>query len=222
MFFVGTTPGICRCLFNIVPCALERWSSTQLWLSPKLFCWSVKFLVLFRAHTCMGCQPSGSCCFYPYGRGVMLVWVWKTHFCGSFSFNFLSSRKHSRVDMSYFFDYFFNLNLQMWFQIFFNWWHSPLAWWHSQELKFKKSFEINNQFVFSLASFEVRISIISSLFIFNKFLSRTSWDPANYNNFELRLVSSMPQLWDLQRMLLWTIAKVSSVWFMLSIHKFQV
>ena len=119
-----------------------------------------------------------------------------------------------------FFDYFFNL--QMWFQILFNWWHSPLAWWHSQELKFKKSFEINNQFVFSLASFEVRISIISSLFIFNKFFSRTSWDPANYNNFELRLVSSMPQLWDPQRMLLWTIAKVCSVWFILSIHKFQV
>ena len=134
---------------------------------------------------------SGSCCFYPYGWEVMLVWVWKTQFCGSFSFNFLSSRKHSRVDMSYFFDYFFSL--QMWFQIFFNWWHSPLAWWHSQELKFKKSFEINNQFDFSLPSFEVRISIISSLFIFNKFLSRTSWDPANYNNFELRLVSSMPQ-----------------------------
>jgi len=61
---------------------------------------------------------------------------------------FFYHEKHSRVDMSYFFDYF--LNLQIWFQIFFNWWHSPLAWWHSQELKFKKSFEINNQLSFLL------------------------------------------------------------------------
>ena len=65
-------------------------------------------------------------------------------FAGASASIFFYHEKHSCVDMSYFFDYF--LNLQIWFQIFFNWWHSPLTWWHSQELKFKKSFEINNQF----------------------------------------------------------------------------
>ena len=147
MFFAGTTPGVCRCLFNIVPCALERWSSAQLWLLPKLFYWSVKVLVLLRAHTCMGCQPSGSCCFYRTDEELSSSECKRRKFAEALASVFFYHEKHSHVEMSY------SLTTsQIYrydFRFFFNWWHSPLAWWHSQELKFRKNhLEINNQFSF--------------------------------------------------------------------------
>jgi len=51
---------------------------------------------------------------------------------GVFNFNFLFSRKLLYCWHGIFWDNL--LHLQIWFRIFFNWWHSPFAWWHSQEL----------------------------------------------------------------------------------------
>ena len=68
-------------------------------------------------------------------------------FAGALASVFFYHEKHSHVEMSY------SLTTsQIYrydFRFFFNWWHSPLAWWHSQELKFRKNhLEINNQFSF--------------------------------------------------------------------------
>ena len=53
----------------------------------------------------------------------------KTKKCGLFNFNFLFSQKLLYCWHGIFWDNL--LHLQIWFQIFFNWWHSPFAWWHS-------------------------------------------------------------------------------------------
>ena len=71
----------------------------------------------------------------------------RRNFAGALASVFFYHEKHSHVEMSY------SLTTsQIYrydFRFFFNWWHSPLAWWHSQELKFRKNhLEINNQFSF--------------------------------------------------------------------------
>jgi hypothetical protein len=57
-------------------------------------------------------------------------------FAGALASVFFYHEKHRHVEMSY------SLTTSQIcrydFRFFFNWWHSPLAWWHSQELKFRK------------------------------------------------------------------------------------
>ena len=68
----------------------------------------------------------------------LLIWVWKTQICGSSSFNFLLSRKTQSCWQWHIQRHLFPIYIYD-SDFFFNWWHSPLAWWHSQELEFPKN-----------------------------------------------------------------------------------
>ena len=64
----------------------------------------------------------------------------------------------------------------------------------------KKSFKVKNSFLF-FSLFQVWISSIRFHASFNFSSSWTSRNPANKNNFRLRLVRWIHQLWKLERML---------------------